>query len=246
NLTLARASTREREIAVRLAVGGSRWRIVRLLLSESLLIASIGGTLGVVLAFWAVEAFKAIGARVIARIDEIGVDVPVLIFSAGTIFIATLLFGLLPAWKAAHVNVEPALKSGVRSNGGGLARVRKTLIVSELTLALMLLISASLLVKSFWRLTNVNPGFDTERVLTFRLRLPDSKYNKTELSILAVKELRRRISELPGVSAVGLTSGIPLGRKNEAVYRLEAQPEPANQLQWPVTLLYFIDEDLCR
>src|SRR4029077_1245682 len=150
NLTLARASTREREIAVRLAVGGSRWRIVRLLLSESLLIAFIGGVFGVVLAFWAVEAFKAIGAGVIARIDEIGVDVPVLIFSAGTIFIATLLFGLLPAWKAAHVNVEPALKSGVRSNGGGLARVRKTLIVSELTLALMLLISASLLVKSFW------------------------------------------------------------------------------------------------
>src|SRR6185312_1119225 len=102
----------EREIAVRLAVGGSRWQIVRLLLSESLLIASIGGTLGVLLAFWAVEAFKAIGAGVITRIDEIGVDVPVLIFSAGTIFLATTLFGLLPAMKAARVNLEPALKSG--------------------------------------------------------------------------------------------------------------------------------------
>jgi len=97
NLTLARASTREREIAVRLAVGSSRWRIVRLVMTESLLIALIGGALGVVLAFWAVEAFKAIGAGVIARIDEIAVDVPVLMFSAGTIFIATLLFGLLPA-----------------------------------------------------------------------------------------------------------------------------------------------------
>src|SRR2546421_1646888 len=150
NLTLARASTREREIAVRLAVGGSRWQIVRLLLSESLLIALIGGALGVLLAFWAVAAFKAIGAGVIARIDEIGVDLPVLIFSAGTIFIATVLFGLLPAWKAAHVNIEPALRSGARGSGGGLARVRKILIVSELTLALMLLISASLLVKSFW------------------------------------------------------------------------------------------------
>jgi putative ABC transport system permease protein len=246
NLTLARASTREREIAVRLAVGGSRWQIVRLLLSESLLIATIGGTLGVLFAFWAVAAFKAIGAGVIARIDEIGVDVPVLTFSAGTIFIATILFGLLPAWKAARVNVEPALKSGARSSGHGLARVRKTLIVSELTLALMLLIGASLLVKSFWRLMDVNPGFDPAHVLTFRLRLPDWKYDKSEMSIRAVKELRRRISEMPGVARVGITSGIPLGRENEVSYWLEGQSEPANQLQWPVALSYFVDEDLCR
>src|SRR6516164_4970566 len=244
NLTLARASTRQREIAVRLAVGGSRWQIVRLLLSESLLIALIGGTLGVVLAFWAVEAFKAIGVGVIARIDEIGVDVQVLIFSAGTIFIPTLLFGLLPAWKAAHVNVEPALKSGGRS--GGLARVRSTLIVGELTLALMLLISASLLVKSFWTLTNVNPGFDPAHMLTFRMRLPDSKYDNADIAIRAVRELRQRISELPGVARVGITSGIPLGRDNPEGYWLEGQPEPANPVQWPVALSLFVDEGCCR
>jgi predicted permease len=246
NLTLARASTREREIAVRLAVGGSRRQVVRLLLSESLLIATIGGALGVLLAFWAVEAFKAIGAGVISRIDEIGVDLPVLIFSAGMIFIATVLFGLLPAWKAVHVDVEPALKSGGRSSGHGLARVRKTLIVGELTLALMLLISASLLVKSFWRLTSVTPGFDPVHVLTFRLRLPDSKYDKRDMSIRAVKELRRRISELPGVARVGITSGIPLGRDNPVGYWLEGQPQPANQIEWPVALSLFVDEDLCR
>src|SRR5215475_9888134 len=171
NLTLARASTREREIAVRLAVGSSRWRVVGLLMTESLLIASIGGALGVMLAFWAVEAFKAIGGGVISRIDEIAVDMPVLMFSVVTIFVATVLFGLLPAMKAARLNIEPALKSGARTSGGGLARVRRMLIVSELTLALMLLISASLLVKSFLRLTNVNPGFDSAHVQTFRLRL---------------------------------------------------------------------------
>ncbi len=246
NLTLARASTREREIAVRLAVGSSRWRIIRLLMTESLLISLIGGALGVLLAIWVVGIFKAIGARVISRIDEIAVDVPVLMFSLGTVFIATVLCGLLPAMKAARLNVEPALKSGARSSGGGLAHVRKTLIISELTLALMLLISASLLVKSFWRLTDVNPGFDPQHVLTFRLRLPDSKYDKPEMSIRAVKELRRRISELPGVSGLGITSGIPLGRQNEEGYWIEGQPEPANQLQWPVALSYFVDEDLCR
>ena len=246
NLTLARASTREREIAVRLAVGGSRWQIVRLLLSESLLIASIGGTLGVLLAFSAVAAFKAIGAGVIARIDEIGVDLPVLIFSAGTIFLATVLFGLLPAWKAAHVNIEPALRSGARGSGGGLARVRKTLIVSELTLALMLLIGASLLVKSFWKLMDVNPGFDPTHVQTFRLRLPDFKYDNPDIAIRAVKELRRRIGELPGVIRVGITSGIPLGRIDEESYWLEGQPEPANELQWPAVLSFYIDENLCR
>jgi putative ABC transport system permease protein len=215
-------------------------------MTESLLISLIGGALGVLLAIWVVEIFKAIGARVISRIDEIAVDVPVLMFSLGTVFIATVLCGLLPALKAARLNVEPALKSGARSSGGGLARVRKTLIISELTLALMLLISASLLVKSFWRLTDVNPGFDPQHVLTFRLRLPDSKYDKPEMSIRAVKELRRRISELPGVSGLGITSGIPLGRQNEEGYWIEGQPEPANQLQWPVALSYFVDEDLCR
>src|SRR5262249_31530703 len=162
-------------------------------------------------AFWAVEAFKVFGARVIARIDEIAVDVPVLVFLAGTIFVATVLFGLLPAIKSARVNVEPALKSGARKSGGGLARVGKTLIVREGTVALMLLIGASLLVKSFWRLTSVNSGFNPTHVQTFRLRLPDSKYDKREMSIPAVRELRRRISELPGVNRVGITSGIPLG-----------------------------------
>jgi len=246
NLTLARASTREREIAVRLAIGGSRWQIVRLLLSESLLVATIGGTLGVLLAFWAVAAFRSIGADVIARIDEIRLDAPVLMFSAGTIFIATVLFGLLPAWKAARVNVEPALKSGARGSGHGVARIRKALIVSELTLALMLLISASLLVKSFWHLTKVTPGFDPEHVLTFRLRLPDSKYDKDEMAIRAVKELRRRIRELPGVAGVGITSGIPLGRDSASGYWLEGETEPANQTEWPVALSLFADEDLCR
>src|SRR5262249_33498885 len=131
NLTLARASKREREIAVRLAVGGSRWQIVRLLLSESLLIALIGGALGVLLAFWAVAAFNSIVAGVIAGIDEMGVQFPVLIFSAATIFVATVLFGLLPAWKAARVNVEPALKSGGRSSSGGFARGGKSVFLNE-------------------------------------------------------------------------------------------------------------------
>ena len=246
NLTLARAAAREREIAVRLAVGGSRWHVVRLLVNESVLIAVVGGTLGVLVACWTVEAFKTIGARVISRIDEITVDLPVLMFSVGTLFVATMMFGLLPAMKAADVNIEPALKRGPRSTGSGLVRIRKFLIVSELTLALMLLIGASLLVKSFWRLTNVNPGFDASHVQTFRLRLPDWKYEKPQMAIAAVKELRRRIAELPGVTSVGITSGIPLGRENETGYWLEGEPEFANQLEWPVALSYFVDEGLCR
>jgi len=178
--------------------------------------------------------------------DEIGVDLPALIFSLGTIVLATVLFGLLPAWKAAHVNVEPALKSGARGSAGGLARLRQILIVSELTLALMLLIGASLLVKSFWKIMDIDLGFDPKHVQTFRLRLPDSKYDNPEMAIRAVKELRRRLADLPGVKSVGITSGIPLGRSDEESYWLEGQPEPANQLQWPVSLAYFVDEDLCR
>ena len=153
---------------------------------------------------------------------------------------------MLPAWKAARLKLEPSLKAGARGTSGGLARVRKTLIVSELTLALMLLISASLLVKSVWRLTNVSPGFDARHVLTFRLRLPDWKYDKPEMSVQAIREVRRRVGELRGVRGVGITSGIPLGRENEVGYWLEGHPEPATQLEWPVALSYFIDQDLCR
>jgi putative ABC transport system permease protein len=120
------------------------------------------------------------------------------------------------------------------------------LIVSELTLALMLLIGASLLVKSFWKLMDVNPGFDPTHMQTFRLRLPDWKYDNPEMAIRAVKELRRRIGELPGVIRVGITSGIPLGRSDEESYWLEGQPEPANELQWPAALSFFVDENLCR
>ena len=246
NLTLARAATREREIAVRLAVGGSRWQVVQLLLAESLLIALVGGMLGVFLAFWAVQVFKTIGAHVLARIDEISVNLPVLAFSAGVIVFAVILFGLVPAIKAARVNLEPALKTGGRSSASGLARLRKILIVSELTLALMLLTSASLLVKSFWRLTKVDPGFDPRHVLTFRLRLPDSKYVNADMSIQAVRELRRRLSELPGVTSVGITSGIPLGREGATGYWLEGQPQPVNEGQWAVGLFYLVDADLCR
>src|SRR5262249_16184946 len=184
-----------------------------------------------------------IGAGLIARIDEIGIDVPVLIFSAGAIFVATVLFGFFSAWETARGDVGPGFKMGARSGGGGVGGVGQTFILCAVSVVVVVFICASLLVKSFWRLTNVNPGFDPAHVQTFRLRLPDLKYVDPQMSIRAVRELRRRIGELPGVIRVGITSGIPLGRENEVGYWLEGQPEPANQLQWPVPLPDYFDKD---
>ena len=227
NLMLARASTRRREIALRLAMGASRWRIVRQLLTESLLLALCGGALGVLLATWGVTLLLKLEPDSLSRLEYVSVDLPSLGFTFLVTLLVTLLFGLAPALQGSRARLTEALKDGGRASASRAAgRLRGSLVAAEVALALMLLIGAGLTLKSFGRLISVEPGYDPHNVLTFRLRLPDGKYRE-ELQVTAFSEAAvARVAALPGVERVALATGFPLGRTNGVSYAIEGQPQP--------------------
>ncbi|MGH9811953.1 MAG: ABC transporter permease, partial [Candidatus Acidiferrales bacterium] len=177
NLQLARAAVRERELAVRAAVGAGRGRLVRQLLTESLLLAVVGGALGLFLALWGVEALRGVLPANVPRVDEIAVDGGVLVFLLGATLGTTLLFGLVPALRTTRTDLNDSLKQGGRSaTDGSHSRLRSALVVGEVALALLLLVGAGLMLRSFQNLLAVNPGFRTGKVLTFDLNTSPSKY----------------------------------------------------------------------
>src|SRR5688500_12573063 len=228
NLMLVRATTRRREIALRLALGASRWRISRQLITESLVLASLGSTLGVFLATWGVNLLSKLDdGAAISRMDEVNVDWRVLGFTFLITLIVGVLSGLFPALQTSRVSLNEALKEGDRiSSAGSGGKLRRTLVAAEIALALMLLVGAGLTIKSFDRLSSVEPGFDPQNVLTFRLRLPDGKYKEASQTFGFYREAMLRVSALPGVEHVAVTTGFPLGRAFETGYLIEGQPEP--------------------
>jgi putative ABC transport system permease protein len=211
NLLLARATIREREVAVRTALGATRWRIVRQLLTESTLLALTGGAIGLLLAFICVKLFVAFGPRDIPRLEEISLDQRVIFFSLGLSVLTGLVFGLAPAFHLAKADLHESLKEGGRAViGSGHQRLRKILVVSEVAVALVLLAGAGLMLKSFRRVLEVDPGFRTENVLTMRLALPQTRYRENKDIIRFYKELLDRIAVLPGVATAGAVSHLPL------------------------------------
>jgi putative ABC transport system permease protein len=227
NLMLARATSRRREIAVRLALGASRWRIVRQLMTEGVVLAMIGGVGGAFLATWGVNLLSKLNTGEWSRMDEVSIDGRVMGFTFLTIVIVGLLSGLFPALQSSRFGLNETLKEGDRgssaSSGG---RLRRTLVAVEVALALMLLVGAGLTVRSFDRLTSVDPGFDPQNVLTFRMRLPDGKYKEAPQIFAFSREAMSRVSALPGVERVAVATGFPLGRADESGYVVEGQPEP--------------------
>ena len=229
NLTtmlLARAGAREREFAIRAALGAGRSRLLRQTLTESVLIGLLGGVAGVLLAFWALEFLRTIGSQTVPRIAETNLDWRVLcltlLVSVGT----GIFFGLVPALASAQPELTEALKEGGRSatTGPRRNRLRNALVVAEVALALVLLISASLLLKSFVRLQNVNPGFDPGNVLTMELSLPVEKYARGKPVSDFYAELIRRVQRLGGVEAAALTSILPLsGTNSDSSFAIEGQ-----------------------
>lgn len=247
NLTFVRGTARMQELAVRMAIGSSRLRLVRLLLAESLLVAGAGGGLGLLLGLWLIDLFKIFGSDIVPRIDQLTMDFPTIALSIGMMTTSAIVFGLLPAIQIARFDLQSSIKLAGSQTGTNARRsTRRFLVVAELTIALTLLITAGLLMKSFWRLTQVTPGFAAENVLTFRLRLPDAKYPGAPQAMRAVTEARQRLSGINGVQAVSVASGFPLGRASENSYRLEGQPEPVNASEWPSALALSIDENYFR
>ncbi|MGZ8843276.1 MAG: ABC transporter permease, partial [Pyrinomonadaceae bacterium] len=232
NLMLARASGRQKEIALRAALGANRWRIVRQLLVESFIIALIGGTAGVLVAFWGIDLLKASNPGEAAKYAQgwknMGINLPVLGFTLGISLLSGLLFGLAPAWQVSKPDLNDALKEGGRHSGTGSRRLRSLLVISEVALSLVLLIGAGLLFRSFLALLKTDPGFNPEGVLTMNLNLPFAKYKEENQRAAFYSDLVQRVKTLPGVQSAAVVNYLPLGGANSSdVFLVEGQPEPA-------------------
>jgi predicted permease len=215
-LLLSRAAVREKEMAIRTAVGADRSRILRQLLTESVLLSVLGGVAGLVLAFAGLAMIRRFGPANIPRLNEIGIDGFVLAFTFLTSVATGVVFGLAPALRASRVDPNSALKEGGRGGvgtsgfGWGHGRLRKTLITAEVALSLVLLIGATLLIRSYDRITNADPGFNPNNVLSFRVSLPGFRYRTPELVSQFYQQLHERITALPGVEYVGSNYQLPL------------------------------------
>ena len=212
SLLLARAASREREMAIRTAIGASRWRIARQLLMESLLLALIGGGIGVALAVWGTNALLAASPRNLLDLRFVSMDLHVLTFALAATLLAGLLFGFLPSYISAHSRISETLKEGGRGSSSANRRAfaRNTFVVAQLGLALVLLTGSGLLIRSFVRLIGVDPGFDTGHLLTFKIALPRSKYGTDPLRMAFFQQLLARISAVPGVRSASMESFPPL------------------------------------
>ena len=212
NLLLARAAVRESEIAVRTALGAGRVRLVRQLLTESVILGVIGGGLGLLAAVWGIEALLRLEPQGIPRLGDVGVDLRVIAFTMGLALLTGLLFGVVPAFQSTRAGVSSTLKEGGRgaltSRGG--SRVRTTLVIVEVALAVTLLAGAGLLIRSFSKLASVDPGFTVQDALTFELSLPDARYEREEAQIAFFDELIPRLRAIPGVEAAAGVISLPL------------------------------------
>jgi len=210
NLLLARATARRREMAVRQALGAGRARLVRQLLTESTLLALAAGIVGVVLAGSGLQALLAVWPHALPRTPEIALDAQVLAFSLGLAVVTGVAFGLLPAWRASAPGIEQSLREDAPGATGGRRRLQGTLVAGEVTLALVLLVGAGLLVRSFIRLSNVNPGFDTRDVLAARIRLTPARYSAGAQQKLFFDNMLASLQAHPGVQSASLASTLPL------------------------------------
>ncbi len=210
NLLLARATARRREMAVRRALGAGRGRLMRQLLTESTLLALAAGAVGIVLSIWGLDALLAVWPHALPRTTEIGLDGRVLGFSLGVAVVTGVAFGILPAWRASAPGIEQSLREDAPGATGGRRRLQSTLVVSEVTLALVLLVGAGLLVRSFIRLNNVNPGFDTRDVLAARIRLTPARYPAGAQQTLFFDNMLASLQAHPGVQSASLAGTLPL------------------------------------
>jgi predicted permease len=211
NLLLARAAVREKEIAIRTAIGAGRWRIIRQLLTESVLLSIVGGALGLLVAIWGLEGLRWLNPGNIPRLQNIGIDNRVLAFTFAVAMLTGVLFGLAPALRSARVNLNETLKEGGRSLvASGNHRLRNLLVITEVALSLVLLIGAGLLIRSFMRVQQVEPGFAPQNVLSLRLAAIGPAYADPIRRQAFYQQLWERIRRLPGVEAAGGASVLPL------------------------------------
>jgi putative ABC transport system permease protein len=233
NLFLVRAESRQREVAVRTAIGASRWEIARVFLGESLALSALGGILGLVLASAGVRFLLSLQPQGIPRLEEIGIDGTVVAFTALVSILSGLLIGAFAAFRYGSPDLVPALKDGGRGGTAGKARhrARQILVVVQVALALVLLVGAGLMIRSFWRLASVDPGVDPKGVLTVSLSLPESEYATSARTAQFYVQLLERVRGLAGVEKAGANSILPLSNGNSmSSHMIEDQPTPPSSL----------------
>ena len=231
NLMLARASGRQKEIAVRSALGASRWRIVRQLLTESVIVALVGGGLGILIGFWGIDALRAANPGEAAKYApgwyQLGINPTVLLFTLGLSVMSGIVFGLAPALQMSKPNLNNSLKEGTRGTTSTSHRLRSSLVVFEVALSLMLLVGAGLLTRSFLSLLRTDPGFNPDNVLTMSLVLPVAKYKDEPPRVAFYNDLVLRVKAQPGVESAAFVNFVPLGGSNSSdSYLVEGEPEP--------------------
>ena len=248
NLLLALAAGRKREIALRLALGARRIHIIRQLLTESLLLSLAGGTSGLLIAIWLSSLIRTLAVNQIPRADSIAIDTSVLLFTFFISIVTGLVFGIMPSLQAARVDLNTALKESSRGSVGvAQQRLRNTLVISEVALSLVLLAGAGLMIKSFWRLQQVDPGFDPNNLLSIEVTLPEAKYQEPARRSAFFSDALARIAALPGVKAAEVISSPPLsGRRNINVFPIEGRPEPKTIADAPLADFRIISPDYFR
>ena len=242
NLLLSRAAARSREIAIRTALGAGRARIIRQLLTESLLLALIGGGVGLLIAYWGLDLLLAISPSDLPRLDQITIDRRVLGFTLGVSLLTGLIFGLVPALQASRPDLIESLKEGGRGSSGGLQgkRIRSGLVVFEVATALVLLICAGLMIKSFLNLQDVKLGFNPDRLLTVRLQLSGTKYREDVSATNFYQQLLERVETMPGVESASAISTLFLSKTpNSTNFTIEGRPPfaPNEQVEVPVDIV---------
>jgi putative ABC transport system permease protein len=226
HLLLARSVVRQKEFAIRLAMGASRSRLIHQLLTESSLLAVAGGLVGLALSPLAIKLLMAVGGRIVPRTEGIHIDAEVIAFTTVASLLTPIIFGLLPGFRSSRLDVAGTMKRRAwEASSGGSYRIRSVLVVSELALSVMLLISAGLLMKSFWQLRHVSPGFDATNVLGLRMSVPAAQYPAGSDRAVLYQEIIDRLRTLPGVEDVAATNDLPFsGSRTTSSFDIEGRP----------------------
>jgi putative ABC transport system permease protein len=249
NLLLARAEGRQKEIAIRMALGASRLRIIRQLITESVLLATLGGSLGLMLVFWGAGLLIGLLPANLPRVEQVSIDARVLGVTLGISLLTGLIFGLMPALLTSNPRLNETLKEGGRTSGSGMRRrrLRNGLAVSQVALGLVLLVGAALMINSFLRLQQVNPGFNQSRLLTMELYLPQYKYPENHLKTAFYKRLLQGVEAIPGVQSAGLVSSLPIGGRYDWIYGFSIEGrQPLSSAEQPVAHWRAVTPDYFR
>jgi predicted permease len=242
NLQLARSAGRAHEFAIRCALGADRWRVVRQLLTESVVLGLAGGALGACVAAWGTQAAIRLLPEALPRAEDVGLDGHVLLFTFAISIIAAIAFGLVPALKMSRSGVQETLKEGGRGASAGRHRAQSVFVVCEMALALILLTGAGLMIRTLARLWSVNPGFNTQNVLVFQVTLAPSLGTNAATNRSAIRELSQTLRAIPGVQAASVTGGsVPLaGSDDELPFWIDGRTKPANSSEMNQALSYFV------